>query len=413
MKPAVAIATLLAAAPAVAAPTPTADDLARLWQTVQTQQAEIAELRAELKTTREALVGTNRQITIAEERLDATAQYMETAAVPDTTTRIGGYGEMHYNNLDTDAGGASREIDNHRYVLFVNHTFTDRIKFYSELEVEHALVGDGAPGEVEVEQAYVEFDLDGRHYARGGLFLVPIGILNETHEPTTFYGVERNDVESIIIPSTWWEGGAAMRGYYDNGISWDLAVHSGLATPVTGGDAFRIRSGRQKVAESTANDLAWTGRVKYTGYPGLELSASWHHELDASQVAGDGLGSADLLSAHGIFTRGPFTLRALWAHWDLSGDAVKLAGADQQNGWYVEPSFRLAAGATDWGFYGRYEYLDGARSRDQFKQWEVGFNFWPHDQVVVKADWRSREHRRAADRGRDFDGFDLGIGFQF
>jgi hypothetical protein len=100
---------------------------------------------------------------------------------------------------------------------------------------------------------------------------MPVGILNETHEPATFYGVERNDVENIIIPSTWWEAGGALNGYYSNGISWDLALTSGLAIPTTGDNAFRIRSGRQKVSEAIANDFAYTGRLKYTGVRGLEL----------------------------------------------------------------------------------------------------------------------------------------------
>ncbi|MEK9765788.1 MAG: porin, partial [Thalassolituus sp.] len=116
---------------------------------------------------------------------------------------LGGYGEMHLNLNQ----GSDNEIDFHRYVLFVGKEFNDKVRFFSELELEHSLAGDGKPGEVELEQAYVEVDVADNTQVKTGLFLLPVGILNETHEPETFYGVERNNVEKRIIPTTWWEGG--------------------------------------------------------------------------------------------------------------------------------------------------------------------------------------------------------------
>lgn len=408
------LATGIAHASDVAQPP---EDLAALWKIVQAQQTEIAALRSQLDETRQQVNATHDKVEIAEEQLGVTADYLDqvrssNAATADAT-QLGGYGEMHYNNLDNEDDSEFKSLDYHRFVLFVNHSFSDRLRFFSELEVEHALTANGAPGEVELEQAYVEYDLDDNHYLRAGLFLLPIGILNETHEPPTFYGVERNDVESIIIPSTWWEGGAGTGGHYENGLSWDIAVHSGLETPTTGGSAFRVRSGRQKVAEAVANDLAYTARLKYTGVPGLELSGSYHYQADASQYPGDGLGAGQLVSVHGIWNQGPFQLRALWAEWNFDGRAVRLANVDRQSGWYIEPSYRLTLGDHDWGFYGRWEDVDGARTFDRFEQWEVGFNFWPHPDVVLKADWRVRDHDLQTERRRNFDGFDLGVGYQF
>ncbi|MCW8955608.1 MAG: OprO/OprP family phosphate-selective porin, partial [Gammaproteobacteria bacterium] len=187
-------------------------------------------------------------------------------------TTIGGYGELHYNNLDKN-GTDFTELDFHRFVLEVGHDFNDRIRFFSEVELEHALVKDTAdgssPGEYELEQAYIELDLSDSSSLKTGIFLIPVGILNETHEPPTFYGVERNPIEKNIIPATWWEGGALYSAHMENGISYDLAIHSGLAN-IDG----NIRSGRQKVAESNADSLAYTARIKYTGIAGLELSAT-------------------------------------------------------------------------------------------------------------------------------------------
>ena len=124
----------------------------------------------------------------------------------NSATHVGGYGELHYNNLEDGNDSKSRSVDFHRFVLFFAHEFNDDIRFFSEVEIEHAFIsdendgsGNGSPGEVELEQAYIEFDIYDDMQIKGGIFLVPVGILNETHEPPTFYGVERNPIEKNII----------------------------------------------------------------------------------------------------------------------------------------------------------------------------------------------------------------------
>jgi hypothetical protein len=321
---------------------------------------------------------------------------------------LGGYGELHYNNLDAeDSSRDVDEIDFHRFVLFFGYEFTDRIRFVSEFELEHALAADGAGGEVELEQAYLEFDHNDRAITQTGVFLLPVGILNETHEPPTFYGVERNDVESIIIPSTWWEAGVQHIQRFGDGWQWNVAVHSGLAVPT---DSFRIRSGRQKVSNADASNLAATTRLKYTGIAGLEVAASVQLQTDPSQQSGDGLDDGTLIEAHAIYSAGPFSIRALYASWDFGGDAVVAADADSQSGWYIEPSYKLN---NNIGVYARASRIESARAQDNFDQTEIGLNWWPHPQVVFKVDLRDREHTLSAESGRDFQGFDLGMGYQF
>lgn len=388
---------------------PTIEDV---WEIVQRQQAQIEALRAELDDTRLGMVATNEKVAESEDRIEATGDFVETLAAADAAPRktsIGGYGELHYSQIDADSGD-SDEIDFHRFVLFFGHEFSDSVRFFSELELEHSLAGDGKPGEVELEQAYAEFTLADNLYAKTGLFLLPVGILNETHEPPTFYGVERNDVENIIVPSTWWEAGAGLRGNFSGGLSWDAAVHSGLAMPTEGGNAFRVRSGRQKVAEAIASDPAATFRLKYSGVPGLELAASYQYQSDPSQVAGDGLDSGQLFTAHAVYQRERFGLRALYGTWNFDGAAVEAADADSQSGWYIEPSFLLS---DKWGVYARYEDLDAAREQDQFTQSEFGFNYWPVDGIVLKMDYRSREFSLPALSASDFDAIDLGFGYNF
>jgi hypothetical protein len=362
--------------------------------------------------------------TRAEEKADEATEIATAEVVEDSPMdalkgiSIGGYGEVHYNNLSADDSERDlEEIDLHRFVLFIGKEFTDDLRFVSEFEIEHGGVesdGDPLGGEVEIEQAFIEYDVNDNAQVRGGVFLVPTGILNETHEPNTFYGVERNDIESIIIPSTWWEAGVGSTFRTNNGLSFDVALHSGLNFSGTSG---RVRGARGKVSNQRLSDPAVTGRVKYTGIQGLELAASINHQTDPtqdddSQVEDDFIDDATLYEAHAIYNRGSFGLRALYAQWDFSGDIEDAAGdIDEQFGWYIEPSYKL----NTWvGLYARYAEVEGARVQDQFSQWEAGVNWWPHPGVVVKANYRDRAHDpEAEDQGRDFDGFDLGIGYMF
>ncbi len=404
-----ALVAFLWTSTADAAEVPTTEEM---WAILQQQQARIEALEAELAAAKQGIAETDEKVAETDAKVEATGDVVDTLAATDTIpnrTTIGGYGELHYNNVSADSGD-EQEIDFHRFVLFFGHEFNERMRFFSEFELEHSLAGDGKPGEVELEQAYVEYALNNSTYARTGLFLVPVGILNETHEPPTFYGVERNDVENIIIPSTWWEAGAGVRGNLAGGLSWDASLHSGLAMPTTGGSAFRVRSGRQKVAEALASDPAATFRLRYTGVPGLELAASYQYQSDPSQVAGDGLDSGQLLTAHAIYQRDRFGLRALIGGWKFDGAAVEAADADKQTGWYIEPNFRVS---DKWGIYARYSDLDAARDQDKFTQGEVGFNYWPTENVVLKMDYRRREFTLPSLSIDDFDAVDLGFGYQF
>jgi len=386
------------------------DSNAELLEMMKSMQQQIDELKLQLAETQSKTVET-------EEKVEAVAEVMESgsalAAEPRKTT-IGGYGELHYNNLSAeDPAGDVEAIDFHRFVLYFGHEFNEKTRFYSELELEHSFIADsggGTPGEVELEQAFVEFDLRPGLYSKAGLFLLPVGILNETHEPPTFYGVERNNVENIIIPSTWWEAGAGMNGRMGSSWDWNVAFTSGLQMPTTGSNAFRVRSGRQKVAKALASDGAITGRVRYLGIPGLQAGMTLQYQFDPSQAANDGLDDGTLLEAHVNYQRSGFGLRALYSRWDFSGDAVEEAGADVQTGWYVEPSYRLNQYL---GFYTRYSEVEAARDQDQFDQWELGFNWWPAENVVVKFDYRDRSHNLDSAGGRDFKGIDLGLGYSF
>ena len=184
-------------AAAAQAATPTMEEM---WQLIQQQQSEIAELKQQLNNNDARITETE---VAAEATISAVEQFTLSPVALSKTT-FGGYGELHYNSLERDNASASKdEIDFHRFVMFTGHQFSDSVRFFSELEVEHSIAGDGQVGEIELEQAYIEWDFAGQQRAKAGLFLLPIGIINETHEPETFYGTERNNVEKNIIPATW------------------------------------------------------------------------------------------------------------------------------------------------------------------------------------------------------------------
>jgi len=393
--------------------------LEQMWAIIQQQQAEIERLRglvesgrAEAAEARREAVAAKAESASTQEQVEATALAVEglveggggSGAGWWERTSVGGYGELHWNYYED----ASDAVDFHRFVLFVNHEFNDWIRLFTELELEHSLSGDGKPGEVELEQAFIRMDWKEYFSTDAGLFLMPVGITNEIHEPNTFYGVERNNIESRIIPTTWWEAGIKGNWRFGNGFSVDAGITSGLDVNASG----EIRGGRQKVAEAINETPGYVGRIKYTGIPGLEVGVSAFYQDDMAQSS-----TADiqglLTSAHVDYQTGGFRMRALYARWDLDGTAS--ADAESQSGYYLEPSYRweLDEHFGEVGVYFRYSnyhYFSGSLKDN--KVYEIGINYWPTEYVVFKADIQdisdSDQWKSKGDKA-----LNLGLGYQF
>ena len=375
------------------AETPT---LEQMWQIIQNQQAEIAELKDQLKENE----------VITEATITAVEQIAFTPVTARKTT-FGGYGEVHYNSLEQDDSSATKDaVDFHRYVMFTGHQFTDSIRFFSELELEHSVAGEGKVGEIELEQAYIEWDATDNLSAKAGLFLMPIGLLNETHEPNTFYGTERNNVEKNIIPATWWEAGAALKGQLSPGLSYDVAAHSGLYIAE---GKYKPRDGRQKVGKAKADNMAFTGRLKYTAIPGLEVAASLQYQIDVRQGEGAAI-DGTLFETHVAWQRDDFQLRALYARWDFD-DVINATvdGASEQAGLYIEPSYKLN---EKLGLFARYSQWDNSAAAavdSQITQFDLGVNYWLHPNVVFKFDYQNQDAPGEA----GYDGINMGVGYSF
>ena len=372
--------------------------LAQMWQIIQQQQATIEKLQAQIHGNSQVVEQQTQAIEIISDNID------ESTNQSQLKYKFGGYGEVHYGN--TDKGNS---IDAHRFVLFNGYDFTDKTRFYSELEVEHALSGDGLPGEVELEQAFIEHLVNDRTTITAGISLLPIGIINQTHEPTTFYGVERNNVEKNIIPTTWWAAGLGLSQRINETFAYDVFISEGLNVALSGSNAFLIRKGRQGAAEANANKGAITSRLRFSPNNQLQINTSLMYQQDITQGA---MGvSATLFETNAIYTINNFTLKALYARWDLN-DKVKAfaAGREQQTGYYIEPSYRFGR-TNQYGFFGRYSMWDNNAGDDNndsaITQYDLGFNYWLTPQVVFKADYQDQSG------AKDNDGFHLGMGYSF
>src|SRR4029077_16904540 len=158
--------------------------------------------------------------------LDYSSMLDRSSGLANGGTNIVGYGEVGYSKF-RQSGNATADLQ--RFVFGFNHRFDERLTLHSEGEVEHAVVSKRDEGEAEIEQAWVNYKMSDAVNFKGGLFLIPLGILNETHEPPTYYGVERTEVETRIIPPTWRELGVGVHGPLGgSGLRDDVGLTTGF-----------------------------------------------------------------------------------------------------------------------------------------------------------------------------------------
>ena len=100
-----------------------------------------------LSVSASALAVTDEEFKALQDQMNQLADAMENQPASSASkVHIGGYGELHYNNLEKPDGEEFKQLDFHRFVLFFGYDFSDSIRFHSELELEHALVEDTADG---------------------------------------------------------------------------------------------------------------------------------------------------------------------------------------------------------------------------------------------------------------------------
>ena len=320
------------------------------------------------------------------------------------TGPFSGYMDFHFNKEE----GQDGVLDFHRFVLLFNHSFSQRIRFVGELELEHAVVeGLEEKGELELEQAYVDFLLRRSFNVRAGMLLMPLGIINERHEPPVFNGVERPFVDTVIIPTTWFDVGAGVHGEIGRGIRYRAFVTAPLDALEFSADEG-IRGGRQKGSEANVRNFAFTGRAEYVAIPDLTLGAGfWTGDSSFSAPRLDT--SVWVAEADARYQRGRLELRGQFADVGISdagplNDAIeRLTGvspniARRLRGFYGEAGYRVwdAGSPRDLVAFLRYENFDTQyRMPDGFlplkefdrDAWVLGATYYPDPDVAVKIDY--------------------------
>lgn len=331
---------------------------------------------------------------------------------------IGGYGEALYQGFDStrDDGadsGATDQLDFLRAILYFGYKFNDRWLLNSEIELEHA--STGKDGEASVEFAYFDYLARPELNARFGLLLLPMGFVNELHEPTVFLGARRPDTEQAILPTTWRENGFGLFG--DVGpFTYRTYIVNGLK-----GEGFSsagLRGGRQKGSKALAEDFAWVGRLDYNGVPGLLVGGSAYIG-DSGQGLEDASGNAlgvrtEIYEGHAEWRYRGFEVRGLFARAQLSdvaalNQALGLRDAasvgEEMEGYYVEAAYdvlnHFATGEASLQPYARWESINTQSAvpngylRNPARDGEsltLGLAFKPFDQLVFKLDYQDYEN---------------------
>ncbi len=426
------IKTLLAASIALAAgqacaQTTTEAELARKLDQLAT---ELAVVKAQLAQMQKERVATPAPAA-APAPLAAAAPAAAVAAAPESpATVITSYGEINFNRPTKRSQDAQADV--RRFVLGYQHRFDEKTKVVTELEVEHAVSSADDKGEVEVEQAYIERQFTPTWAVRAGLFLMPVGLLNENHEPTAFYGVERNFVETAIIPSTWREGGVQVIGNFDNG----LMVQAGLTTSFdltkwdatsTEGKESPLGSIHQEMSLAKSHDVAVFGAVNWRGVPGLLLGGSVFTGK-ATQRQAVASGRITLWDLHARWQPSRWDLSALYTRGTISNTGAlnaTLVGnptliPKSFDGYYVQGAYKVWS-HEDYALspFVRFEQYDTARSYADLgpgltpaaerneRVLTLGANFQVAQGIVVKADY---QRFRA---NTDLNRVDLGLGWSF
>lgn len=345
--------------------------------------------------------------------------------------QIGGYGQIDFN-LPTRDGTIHKngKLDVHRLVTFFGYNFNEKTSFVSEVEFEHV-------SEVYVEQAFLDYKIKNNLSVNAGLMLIPMGIQNLYHEPPTFNGVERTNVDKYIIPTTWREIGIGVSG---RSLEHSLNYQAMLVNGFNGFDGEGVfsgkkglRSGRQKGAESYITYPDFAGRVSYYGHPGLNLGfsayigdseTSAYNDLDLADE--NAVASADstmvgiqMIGVDARYTEGPLQLRGQYIVANLSNTDQYNAftGADlgsKLTGYYAEAGYNLLDGKSDteeliafarYENYNTHAAVEGIELNDSYNRTDItiGLGFKVAKGAMFKADYQIKSNAGSDEESGQFN----------
>lgn len=345
---------------------------------------------------------------------------------------LGGYGEAYYKTYVDDKNGKKNTSDFQRFILYAGYKFTDKIILNTEIEWEHGTTGtvNGKSGSASLEFGYLDFLLSEHANIRAGLVLVPMGFVNEMHEPPFFHGNIRPDIETNLIPSTWREMGIGLFGNITDKLQYKLYLVNSLNAKEFG-DSKPLRGGRQKGNRALVEDVSLTGSLTYTPIQGLLLGGSFFVG-NSGQSQDFGTENLDVFTqVYEIRTQYKhkgFEFRALGTMGfiddteKMSADLGKTIG-EQFYGWYCEGAYDilpLFAPETEQYFapfvrfskYNPQDEVAGTLMADESLDTTlttIGFSYKPIPNVVIKADYKNYD----IEDGKKADEVNLGFGFIF
>jgi hypothetical protein len=342
---------------------------------------------------------------------------------------VSAYGEITYNQPESLNG----ELDIQRLVLLFGYKFDDKTQFITEVEIEHT-------EEVFVEQAFVNHNIADNLSLRGGLMLVPMGMVNEYHEPTTFNGVERPAVDHDIVPPTWRERGGGVAGRFpEASIGYQAYIFNGFkSTANDDGDVTGflkgsngLRGGRQKAIKSTVDSPTFSTKVEYYGFPGLRLGVSGYFGKtqaadDVEDIDGANIG-VSMLGFDARYAKKRFTARGQFIYAALKDTEAynNLTSRDLGSalmGYYAEVAYNLLPLDKEQRLFAftRYENYDthaetaGSLSRnDAYNRTDVttGLSYHIAPGVVIKGDYQFRSNNAENSDVNNRLNFGIGVWF--
>ncbi len=405
--------------------------------------ADIAALKqqmAELQANQEALVDETSNAQVGFTTVDTSFSHNGMGAAASKVYKsssplsIGGYGDMYF--ASSDKPGASNVADVYHFVPYIGYKFTDNIILNTEIEFEH---GGANPemadpeGYAIVEFMYLDFLMYQAFNVQLGHLLVPMGLINMRHEPTLYNTVQKPLTEKYIIPATWHSSGAMAYGTFgETGLSYNAGVIQALdLNNADNGTNGQIREGRAgSTGKSSFEKGAFVGRLDYRGVNGLLLGASLYYGSATQGSVSEA--EALIYDLHATYELAGFKAKALYGATSISG-AENIAAEptygptsiEASNGYYLNLEYDVLAmmSTTDrLPLFVQYDYINPAATVvdataatvdtdiGETATTTVGVNYFPHEQVVLKADYAMTDDLTG---GTDYNTFSLGMGFIF
>lgn len=356
------------------------------------------------------------------------------------------------NRFSGQPAGNNRENRNTiaipRFVLGLDYKFTSKWILSAEIEFEAGGVGLETElessengeyetemekgGEVALEQFHLTRLIVPEFNIRAGHLIVPVGLTNAHHEPINFFGTVRPEGETTILPSTWHETGLEVFGSVGRGYSrfnYQAMVVTGLNADGFGRDHW-VADGKQGLfEEDNFSSPAYVARLDYVGVPGLRVGGSVYYCADTGKnadkpykYAATGKASVSIYTAEAQFRNKYVTARANIIYGNLDNAAgVSSVVLSNKSNYHSGAMRKTARNAMAYGaeagvnlkalFRGgrqfptlypfvRYEYVNSQEKgetgqtmdvRCQVSKWSAGVNWFALPNLVVKADYNTRQ----------------------